>query len=118
MTKLTEEACVTGPGRVHRLAAEEITALLPLVPQWTLENGRLVRLFRFGDYSSTLAFVNASAWISENENHHPELTVNYGRCQVAYSTHDCDGLSRNDFICAAKLDQLFEHQQGLTFPPI
>jgi 4a-hydroxytetrahydrobiopterin dehydratase len=54
-----------------------------------------------------MAFVNAAAWISHREDHHPDMTVGYGKCRVDYSTHAIGGLSENDFICAAKLDALF-----------
>ena len=55
-----------------------------------------------------MAFVNAAAWISHREDHHPDLLVGYNQCKVTYVTHSVGGLSRNDFICAAKLDALFE----------
>jgi 4a-hydroxytetrahydrobiopterin dehydratase len=54
-----------------------------------------------------MAFVNATAWISHREDHHPDLTVGYNTCRVAYHTHAIQGISENDFICAAKLDALF-----------
>ena len=62
----------------------------------------------FKNYYHTLAFVNATAWISHRENHHPDIQVGYNKCIVSYSTHAIDGLSENDFICAAKIDMLFE----------
>ncbi len=55
-----------------------------------------------------MAFVNAAAWISHREDHHPDITVGYNQCRVEYWTHAIGGLSENDFICAAKLDRLFE----------
>ena len=54
-----------------------------------------------------MAFVNATAWISHREDHHTELTVGYNKCRVDYCTHAIDGISENDFICAAKIDALF-----------
>jgi 4a-hydroxytetrahydrobiopterin dehydratase len=54
-----------------------------------------------------MAFVNGIAWISHREDHHPELTVGYAECHVRYWTHAINGLSENDFICAAKVDRLF-----------
>jgi 4a-hydroxytetrahydrobiopterin dehydratase len=54
-----------------------------------------------------MAFVNATAWISHREDHHPDMTVGYNKCRVDYSTHAISGMSENDFICAAKLDALF-----------
>ena len=52
--------------------------------------------------------VNATAWISHREDHHPDITVGYNKCEVAYMTHAIKGISENDFICAAKLDALFD----------
>jgi 4a-hydroxytetrahydrobiopterin dehydratase len=55
-----------------------------------------------------MAFVNALAWISHREDHHPDLAVGYNQCRVTYWTHAVGGLSENDFICAAKCDALFD----------
>jgi 4a-hydroxytetrahydrobiopterin dehydratase len=55
-----------------------------------------------------MAFVNAAAWVSHREDHHPDMAVGYNECRVSYVTHAIGGLSENDFICAAKLDALFE----------
>jgi 4a-hydroxytetrahydrobiopterin dehydratase len=73
-----------------------------------VQDGMLVKTFRFKNYHQTMAFVNATAWISHQEDHHPDLAVSYGSCRVGYMTHAIGGLSENDFICAAKVDGLFE----------
>ena len=75
---------------------------------WTLsdDGDEISRRFSFPAYSRTLAFANAVAWIAIVEGHHPVLTVSYGDCVVSYTTHAIDGLSDNDFICAAKIDRL------------
>ena len=75
---------------------------------WSLdsESGYIERSFTFPAYSRTIAFTNAIAWIATNEGHHPELTVTYGSCTVRYYTTAINGLSDNDFICAAKIDRL------------
>jgi len=80
--------------------------LLPLVPGWAIANGKLERNFGFKDYHQTMAFVNALAWISHTQDHHPELVVSYKNCVVRYDTHSVQGLSLNDFICAAKASAL------------
>jgi 4a-hydroxytetrahydrobiopterin dehydratase len=90
------------------LAEGEIRTLLAALDGWTVEQGRLARTFRFANYHETMAFVNASAWISHREDHHPDLAVGYNQCTVSYVTHSIGGLSRNDFICAAKLESLFD----------
>ena len=64
------------------------------------------REFRFKDFYRTMSFVNALAHIANIEDHHPDLEVGYNYCRVRYTTHAIGGLSENDFICAAKIDQL------------
>jgi len=88
--------------------AARVQALLITLPEWSLDNGGISRIFRFANYYETLAFVNASAWISHREDHHPDLLVGYNQCKVRYITHSVGGLSDNDFICAAKLDALLD----------
>ena len=93
---------------------DDISAALAVLTDWSVEAGKLVRTFRFRDYHQTLAFVNAIADVIHREDHHPELVVGYNRCTVSYDTHSVNGgkggLSANDFICAAKIDQVFEQQ--------
>lgn len=84
--------------------------LLALLPDWAIENGRLVRRYAFKNYYRTMAFVNALAYLSHTEDHHPEMTVSYHTCIVRYDTHSADGLTDNDFVCAAKADALYEAQ--------
>ena len=105
---LAQAHCLPRSGHEHRLGQARVAELLPQVPGWELaEEGRaLVRTFRFKDYHRTMAFVNATAWISHREDHHPDLTVGYNACTVSYVTHAIGGLSDNDFICAAKIDAL------------
>lgn len=96
------------------LSDAEAARLAALVPAWRIEPGRhqgkLARKFSFTNYYETLAFVNALAYITHREDHHPELTVTYKDCEVRYDTHSVNqgsgGLSLNDFICAAKADAL------------
>lgn len=97
----------------HALDAEQARQLAALLPAWRLENGKLCRNFGFANYYETLAFVNALAYVTHAEDHHPELTVTYKDCMVRYDTHSVNqgqgGLSLNDFICAAKADALAVH---------
>jgi 4a-hydroxytetrahydrobiopterin dehydratase len=76
---------------------------------WSLDpdSGRISRELRFADYYQTMAFVNAVAWIAHQQDHHPDMEVHFNRCVVHFSTHAVGGLSRNDFICAARIDALF-----------
>lgn len=104
---LVVERCRELPAGTPPLNSSEAAGLLEHLDGWTIRAGReLVREFRFNNYHETMAFVNGTAVISHRENHHPDLEVGYKRCVVRYSTHSVGGLSRNDFICAAKIDAL------------
>jgi 4a-hydroxytetrahydrobiopterin dehydratase len=95
------------------MAQSEIAALLPQVPGWQVEHDRLVKSFEFRDYHETIEFVNALAWMIHREDHHPELTVRYRHCIVAYHTHTAGNkVSVNDFICAAKANAIHAQRAG------
>ncbi len=108
MTALAEQNCVPLRGAAHQLDAASATERLAELADWKLEGdaAAISRTYRFPDYVSTIAFVNAVAAMAEAQDHHPDLEVGYGRCLVRYNTHDVGGLSQNDFICAAKADVL------------
>jgi 4a-hydroxytetrahydrobiopterin dehydratase len=105
---LSREHCTPLKGEANRLDRATIEKHLASLPGWELaaDGGSIRRTFKFDDYYRTLAFVNALAFIAHREDHHPDLGVHYNRCVVEYSTHDVGGLSRNDFICAAKASGL------------
>ena len=90
------------------LNQEQASEMLKKLNGWAVENGVLVKVYPFKNYYETMAFVNALAWISHRADHHPDLSVGYNKCKVAYVTHAIGGLSENDFICAAKADALFK----------
>lgn len=73
---------------------------------WRIIDGALEKTFSFKNYYETIAFVNAMAFIANAENHHPDLTVSYGKCVARFSTHALDGISVSDFFCASKVDAL------------
>ena len=106
MMKLSEMKCSAG-GQAKALGDAEIASNLAHLVDWKVEKNEIIRTFTFKNYNETMAFVNASAWISHREDHHPDIGLHYNRCVVHYSTHDAGGITLNDFICAAKLDQLF-----------
>ena len=91
---------------VHSMSDAEIHNHLSAVSGWSVSDGAIEKTFSFKNYYETIAFVNALAWIANTEDHHPELAVSYDRCVVRFSTHSAHGISRNDFICAAKADAL------------
>ncbi len=107
MTDLLTKRCKPCEGGVAPYTEAEAQDMLKRhLKGWIIEGGRLVKLYPFRDYHGTMAFVNALAWISHREDHHPDLQVGYNKCRVEYWTHAIGGLSENDFICAAKADAL------------
>ena len=108
MAELTSKKCKPCEGGVDPLKPAEAETLLRQLKGWTLADGAIVKTYSFRNYHETMAFVNATAWISHREDHHPDMSVGYNKCRVEYSTHAINGLSENDFICAAKIDALFE----------
>ena len=109
--KLTEQKCQACEGGTPPLDAADARELMGQIgSDWEMsDDGKLIhRTFRFKNFYHTIAFVNAVAWVANREDHHPDLEVGYNRCLVQFSTHAIGGLSRNDFICAAKIDALLE----------
>ncbi len=92
------------------MTLEEAEKLQNEVPGWEiLDEGQSIRrIFTFQNHYEVMAFVNAVAWISHTEDHHPHQAVGYSRCELSYTTHAVEGLTENDFICAAKVDALLD----------
>jgi len=108
MHELLTKRCKPCEGNIAPYNALQIQEMLARLKGWIVEDGKLAKLYPFKNYFETMAFVNALAWISHREDHHPDLVVGYNKCRVEYSTHAIGGLSENDFICAAKADALFQ----------
>ncbi len=102
---LAQQRCQPMEGRAA-MTTEAIEQHLVQVPGWVLAAGSIEKRYSFPDFHRTLAFVNALAWIANAEDHHPDLLVSYGQCTVRFNTHAVNGISINDFICAAKVDAL------------
>jgi len=105
---LVRRKCAPCEGGVAPMTDQQITPMLKGLPGWEYRGGMLRKTYRFKDYYQTTAFFNASAWISHREDHHPDIALGYNSCEVAYMTHAIKGISENDFICAAKVDALFD----------
>lgn len=105
---LAKSRCKPCEGGVSPLTADESAKLLKQLKGWAVENGVIAKTYAFKNHYQAMAFVNAAAWISHREDHHPDIVVGYNQCKVTYITHAIKGLSENDFICAAKLDALFD----------
>ncbi len=105
---LTAKQCKPCEGGMPPLSPTEITILMEQLDGWEFSSKLIRKTYNFNNYYQTMAFINAIAWISHREDHHPDITVGYNKCRVEYTTHAIDGLSENDFICAAKIDTLFK----------
>ena len=86
------QACVPGS---PALTSKKIAALLPEVAAWKVAGGELSRTFKFKNYHESMAFVNATAWISHREDHHPDIELGFNSVKMRYSTHAIGGLSEN-----------------------
>jgi len=105
MNPLAQMKCAAGK-QAQALTDAEIAQHLATLTGWQREGKEIRKTFAFANYHETMAFVNASAWISHCEDHHPDIGLHYNKCVVNYSTHDAGGITLNDLICAAKLDAL------------
>lgn len=103
---LASKSCKSCQGKAEALSDGQIANLLGALPGWTRVGSEIAKTYNFKNYHESMAFVNASAWVSHREDHHPDLEVGYNKVRVRYSTHSVGGLSENDFICAAKIEQL------------
>jgi 4a-hydroxytetrahydrobiopterin dehydratase len=111
---VTREALLSARCRHTETALDEsaIQEHLAALDGWSLEQGKIAKTFAFKNYYETLTFVNAAAYVFHSEDHHPELSVSYSRCGAKFDTHSVNdgrgGISENDFICAAKMDALYQ----------
>ena len=90
------------------LKQEQINALMKQLDGWEQIGQLISKTVKFTNFHQAMSFVNAVAYVSNQEDHHPELTIGYNTCKVEYTTHAINGLSENDFICAAKVDALLK----------
>ncbi|NQV55811.1 MAG: 4a-hydroxytetrahydrobiopterin dehydratase [Rhodospirillales bacterium] len=106
--ELTEKVCIPCQGGIPPLDAREADAFLKQIPGWSLSPGahHVEREFNFDDFVQTLAFVNEVGRLAEAEGHHPDISFGWGYCAITIYTHKIDGLHENDFILAAKINDL------------
>jgi 4a-hydroxytetrahydrobiopterin dehydratase len=104
---LAQKHCVPCRGGVAALKGESLEALKAQVPGWQVVNEHhLLKSFKYPDFRTALDFVNKAGAIAEEEGHHPDMLLSWGKVEVTIWTHKIDGLTESDFILAAKLDQL------------
>ena len=112
MSELAEMKCTACRGDEPTLTDAEIAELHPQVPDWQIVQRegvkRLERTFKFSNFAQALAFTNKVGEQAEEEGHHPALLTEWGKVTVTWWTHKIGGVHQNDFIMAARTDELFE----------
>jgi 4a-hydroxytetrahydrobiopterin dehydratase len=112
MTDLDQMKCVVCRAGEPTLTKAEISMLRPQIPEWQVKEvdgeKRLERVFKFKNFAQALEFTNKVGAIAEEEDHHPMIVTEYGRVTIHWWTHTIKGLHKNDFIMAAKSDDLFD----------
>jgi 4a-hydroxytetrahydrobiopterin dehydratase len=115
MNKLVNEHCVPINATSHRLDDREVSELMTKVSGWKIfrqnEEPRLEKIYDFEDFKQALEFTQRIGMAADEENHHPSLLTEWGKVTVDWWTHKIKGLHRNDFVMAAKSDELY-HQPG------
>ncbi len=106
---LADQECIPCKGGVPALKGAAVQSLLSEIPDWNAPNEHhLFRVFRFPDFKTALDFVNRVGAVAEEQAHHPDLLLAWGKVEVTIFTHKIDGLSESDFVLAAKIDRLFQ----------
>lgn len=112
MTTLAKQECEACHVDAPKVTDQELAELISQIPDWVPEVRNdvmmLERVFKFKNFKLALAFTNKVAELAEAEFHHPAITTEWGKVTVTWWTHAIRGLHRNDFICAAKTDELLE----------
>jgi 4a-hydroxytetrahydrobiopterin dehydratase len=106
---LADRVCIPCKGGVPALKGAELQALRSEVPGWEVKDEHhLHKLYKFPDFRKALDFVNRAGVIAEEQAHHPDLLLKWGKVEVTIFTHKIDGLTESDFILAAKIDRAYE----------
>ncbi len=109
MSELATLTCVPCQGGVPSLKGKELDALRRKLPGWEVINEHhLHRAYTFPDFKQALAFVNRVGDLAEQQGHHPDILLTWGKAEITIWTHKIDGLTESDFILAAKIDTLYK----------
>jgi 4a-hydroxytetrahydrobiopterin dehydratase len=105
--QLGDKQCVPCRGGAPPLKGKDLEALHKFVPNWTVVNEHhITRAYSFPDFAQALAFVNRVGALAEEQGHHPDILLAWGKAEITLWTHKIEGLTESDFIMAAKIDRL------------
>jgi len=108
VSDLASKTCVPCRGGVPPLKGDQLRSYSHQLPQWKVVNQHhITRVFTFPDFKQALDFVNRVGAVAEEQGHHPDLLLTWGKVEVTLWTHKVDGLTESDFIMAAKIDSLY-----------
>ena len=111
MSALEKDKCIPCHGGVTALTKDEIKSMAQEIPEWTIYDtdniDMIERVFKFKNWKQAQAFAVKVGELAESEQHHPALLIEWGKVKVTWWTHAINGLHKNDFICAAKTDEIF-----------
>lgn len=104
---LVHETCQDG---APALTSEQVRDVMPRLTGWqaSADEKRITRRFDVKGFARAVEMANLAAWLGNKQNHHPDVTFGWGYCAVVFTTHDAGGLTRNDLICAARLNALVD----------
>ena len=106
-SELASKTCVPCRGGVPPLKGAELAALQSQVDGWNVvQEHHIAKTFTFPDFKKALDFVNKVGALAEEQGHHPDIYLAWGKAEIKIWTHKIDGLTESDFILAAKIDQL------------
>jgi len=109
MPSLAEKTCVPCKGGIPPLQGEELRKLMQQLPQWkAIKDHHIVRTYPFPDFKKALDFVNRVGGVAEEQGHHPDILLGWGKAEITLWTHKIDGLTESDLIMAAKIDRLYQ----------
>lgn len=106
MSELAREQPREYPKGTPPLSADEAAELARDVPGWEVQEGKLVRVLTFKNFNETIGFVARVALVAEAKGHHPDMFISWNRLELTFWTHTAEGLTRNDFIMAARIDRM------------
>lgn len=103
-----QKKCQSCAGFTDKINKSDALVYLKQIPEWKLNEvaDKITRDFNFKNFKQTMFFINAVAFVCENDGHHPDINFGYNYCNISLTTHELGGLSENDFIIATKINQL------------